>query len=190
MRHVVVAVQNHAGIGGVCQKQSRQTDLRLGRQRQPAASRRRAIPSSRRHRNGHRALSWRRACLDRITFGAVDFTVSTVPTIQPQIQSDMARGLAVTRGRTPLLPGIPSMEELGYRKRRRDKRDGAGGAGRDAGADRRETPSPLSGRGQRSGIQGVLIQRGFQPIGTTTEEFRDHIDREIAKWARLLPPET
>ena len=27
-----------------------------------------------------------------------------------------------------------------------------------------------------------LLERGFQPIGSTTEEFRAHVDREIEKW--------
>ncbi len=118
--------------------------------------------------------------------GAVDFTVSTVPTIQPQIQSDMARGLAVTRGRTPLLPGIPSMEELGY-----GSVDATSEMGLVAPA---ATPAPIVEKLRRLSVaavkdpafQDVLIQRGFQPIGTTTEEFRDHIDREIAKWAKVI----
>jgi tripartite-type tricarboxylate transporter receptor subunit TctC len=31
-----------------------------------------------------------------------------------------------------------------------------------------------------------LLERGFQPIGTTTEEFRAHVDREIEKWIRII----
>jgi tripartite-type tricarboxylate transporter receptor subunit TctC len=31
-----------------------------------------------------------------------------------------------------------------------------------------------------------LLERGFQPIGTSTEEFRAHIDREIDKWIRVI----
>jgi tripartite-type tricarboxylate transporter receptor subunit TctC len=31
-----------------------------------------------------------------------------------------------------------------------------------------------------------LLERGFQPIGTTTDEFRAHIDREIEKWIRII----
>ena len=27
-----------------------------------------------------------------------------------------------------------------------------------------------------------LLERGFQPIGSTTDEFRAHVDREIDKW--------
>ena len=86
--------------------------------------------------------------------GAVDFTVSTVPTI-PAANS-IGHGERTGRHSRPHA-AIARYSQHGrawLRKRRRDKRDGAGGAGRDAGADRRETPSPLSGRGQRSGIPG------------------------------------
>jgi tripartite-type tricarboxylate transporter receptor subunit TctC len=31
-----------------------------------------------------------------------------------------------------------------------------------------------------------LLERGFQPIGSTTEEFRTHVDREIEKWIRVI----
>jgi tripartite-type tricarboxylate transporter receptor subunit TctC len=31
-----------------------------------------------------------------------------------------------------------------------------------------------------------LLERGFQPIGSTTQEFRAHVDREIEKWIRII----
>jgi tripartite-type tricarboxylate transporter receptor subunit TctC len=31
-----------------------------------------------------------------------------------------------------------------------------------------------------------LLERGFQPIGSTTEEFRSHVDHEIEKWIRII----
>src|SRR4029079_14130192 len=46
--------------------------------------------------------------------GKTDFTFGAVPTIKPHIEGGKARGLGVTRGRAPQLPGIPSMEEIGY----------------------------------------------------------------------------
>ncbi|MEI9803436.1 MAG: tripartite tricarboxylate transporter substrate binding protein [Pseudolabrys sp.] len=118
--------------------------------------------------------------------GAVDFTVSTVPTIQSQIQAGKARGLAVTRGRTPLLPDIPGMDELGY-------------ASVDATSDMglvvaAGTPAPIVEKLQRLSAAAVkepafrdtLIQRGFQPIGSTSEEFRVYIEGEIEKWAKVI----
>jgi tripartite-type tricarboxylate transporter receptor subunit TctC len=31
-----------------------------------------------------------------------------------------------------------------------------------------------------------LLERCFQPLGSTTEEFRAHVDREIDKWIRII----
>jgi tripartite-type tricarboxylate transporter receptor subunit TctC len=44
----------------------------------------------------------------------VDFTFGAVPTIKPHIDGGKARGLGVTRGRAPQLPGIPGLDEVGY----------------------------------------------------------------------------
>ena len=31
-----------------------------------------------------------------------------------------------------------------------------------------------------------LLARGFNPIGTTTDEWRAHVDREIEKWTKII----
>jgi tripartite-type tricarboxylate transporter receptor subunit TctC len=31
-----------------------------------------------------------------------------------------------------------------------------------------------------------LVDRGFNPIGSSTEEYRTHVDREIEKWIKIL----
>jgi tripartite-type tricarboxylate transporter receptor subunit TctC len=56
------------------------------------------------------------------------------------------------------------------------------------------TPAAVVERLQRVAANAVkdetfgrsLQQRGFQPIGSTTEEFRSHVDREIDKWIRII----
>jgi len=35
-------------------------------------------------------------------------------------------------------------------------------------------------------FRAMLLERGFQPIGSTTEEFRAHVDREIEKWIKII----
>jgi tripartite-type tricarboxylate transporter receptor subunit TctC len=118
--------------------------------------------------------------------GKVDFTFGAVPTIREHILGGKARGLGVTRGRAPQLPDIPSMEELGY-----PSVDSASEMGLIAPA---ATPSPIvqklqliSAAAVRSDAFGrSLLERGFQPIGSTTEEFRSHVDREIDKWIRVI----
>ena len=73
------------------------------------------------------------------------------------------------------------------RQRRFRERDGPGRAGSDAGCDRREAAADFRecGEERRRSAQN-LLERGFQPIGSTTEEFRAHVDREIEKWISII----
>lgn len=118
--------------------------------------------------------------------GKVDFTFGAVPSIKSHIESGKARGLGVTRGRAPQLPGIPSMEEIGY-----GSVDSASEMGLVVPAS---TPAPIVEKLQRitaatvkdPAFRDKLLERGFQPIGTTTAEFRAHVDREIDKWVKII----
>ena len=118
--------------------------------------------------------------------GKTDFTFGAVPTIKPHIEGGKARGLGVTRGRAPQLPGIPSMEEIGY-----GSVDSASEMGLIVPA---ATPAPIVEKLQRISAAAVkdpafrdlLLTRGFQPIGSTTEEYRAHVDREIEKWIKII----
>jgi tripartite-type tricarboxylate transporter receptor subunit TctC len=118
--------------------------------------------------------------------GKTDFTFGAVPTIKPHIEGGKARGLGVTRGRAPQLPGIPSMEEIGF-----GSVDAASEMGIIVPA---ATPAPIVEKLQRISASAVkdpafrdmLLERGFQPIGTSTDEFRAHVDREIEKWIKII----
>ena len=115
-----------------------------------------------------------------------DFTFGAVPSIKAHIEGGKARGLGVTRGRAPQLPNIPSMEEIGY-----GSVDSASEMGLIVPAS---TPAPIVEKLQRISAAAVrdpafrekLLERGFQPIGTTTGEFRAHVDREIEKWIKII----
>jgi tripartite-type tricarboxylate transporter receptor subunit TctC len=118
--------------------------------------------------------------------GKVDFTFGAVPSIREHILAGKARGLGMTRGRAPQLPDIPSMEELGY-----GSVDSASEMGLVVPA---ATPAAIVEKLQQISVNSVkndafrqnLLERGFQPIGSTTEEFRTHVDREIEKWIRVI----
>src|SRR5262245_6259983 len=118
--------------------------------------------------------------------GKVDFTFGAVPSIKAHLEGGKARGLGVTRGRAPQLPGIPSMEEIGY-----GQVDSASEMGLIVPAS---TPAPIVEKLQRISAAAVkdpafgerLLERGFQPIGTSTVEFRAHVDREIEKWIKII----
>ncbi len=118
--------------------------------------------------------------------GKVDFTFGAVPTIKPHIEGGKARGLGVTHGHAPQLPGTPSMEEIGY-----GSVDSASEKGLIVPA---ATPPAIVERLQKCFAEAVkapafratLLECGFQPIGTTTEEYRVHVNREIEKWIKII----
>jgi tripartite-type tricarboxylate transporter receptor subunit TctC len=118
--------------------------------------------------------------------GKVDFTFGAVPSIKAHIEGGKARGLGVTRGRSLQLPGIPSMEEAGY-----GSVDSASEMGLIVPA---ATPAPIVEKLQKISAAAVkdeafqkrLLELGVQPIGTTTAEFRTHVDREIEKWVKII----
>lgn len=118
--------------------------------------------------------------------GKIDFTFGAVPTIKPHIEGGKARGLGVTRGRAPQLPDIPSMEEIGY-----GSVDSASEMGLVVPA---ATPAPIVEKLQKISAAAVkdeafqkrLLALGFQPIGTSTADFRSHVDREIDKWVKII----
>ena len=118
--------------------------------------------------------------------GKVDFTFGAVPTIKPHIEGGKARGLGVTRGRAPQLPDIPGMDEIGY-----GSVDSASEMGLIVPA---ATPPAVVEKLQTISAHAVkepafratLLERGFQPIGSTTEEYRAHVDREIDKWIKII----
>ena len=118
--------------------------------------------------------------------GKVDFTFGSVPTIKEYVASGRARALGVTRGRSPLMPNVPSMEEIGF-----GSVDSSSEMGLVVPA---ATPPQIVEKLQQISARAVkeaafnqrLLDLGFQPIGTTSEEFRAHIDREIDKWTKVI----
>jgi tripartite-type tricarboxylate transporter receptor subunit TctC len=118
--------------------------------------------------------------------GKVDFTFGSVPTIKEYVATGRARALGVTRGRAPQMPDVPSMEEIGY-----GSVDSSSEMGLIVPA---ATPPDIVARLQKISAEAVksaafnqrLLELGFQPIGTTTDEFRAHVDREIEKWTKII----
>jgi len=118
--------------------------------------------------------------------GKVDFTFGSVPTIKEYVATGRARALGVTRGRAPQMPDVPSMEEIGY-----GSVDSSSEMGLVVPA---ATPPEIVARLQQISADAVkstafnqrLLELGFQPIGTTTDEFRAHVDREIEKWTKII----
>lgn len=118
--------------------------------------------------------------------GNVDFTFGSIPSLKAYVADGRARAIGVTRGRATQMPDVPSMEEAGF-----GAVDSATELGMIAPA---KTPAPIVARlselcvkaVRESALRQRLIDLGFQPVGSTAEEFRAHVDTEIDKWARII----
>ena len=118
--------------------------------------------------------------------GKVDFTFSTIPAVVEHIRGGKLKGLGVTTGRVATLPDVPSMAEVGL-----GKVDAAPDFGLVAPA---KVPSDIIARLSEAAQKVVksdatrkrMNEIGYDPIGSTPQEFVAHIDTSIEKWRRII----
>jgi tripartite-type tricarboxylate transporter receptor subunit TctC len=119
--------------------------------------------------------------------GQVQLGFPTTPTAIPQLKSGKLRGVAVTsRQRAPSLPALPTISESGlpgyeiiiwY------------GLLVPAGTPA-EVIARLHGESMKllnsPDVRERLAAAGFEPIGSTPEQFGPYIRSEVAKWAKVV----
>ena len=120
--------------------------------------------------------------------GQVQLHSNSLPTALPHVRSGKLRALGVTSaGRSQIAPEIPTVAEAGglpgY--------EATGWYGLLAPAG---TPAPVI-RKLNGEIQRLLLQRdikdrlitlGFDPYRNSSEEFAQYIQRDIAKWGKVV----
>lgn len=118
--------------------------------------------------------------------GKIDFTFTTIPSIIEHVRAGRVRPLGVTTARVAQMPDVPTLAEEGLYEV-----DAALDIGLVAPA---RTPAEAVDKLSRLAAESVktdplrqrLIDIGYQPVGSTPEIFRKHIDSEIRKWARVV----
>ena len=118
--------------------------------------------------------------------GQLDFAFSAFSSIRPHVLGGKVRALGIVGPRVPQAPDLPSLDEFGL-------------AGVDAATEigmiaPAATPPEIIARLNQLSVAVVkggamrerLIEQGSSPLGTTSGEFRTHIDREIEKWSRVI----
>ncbi|MGE0800287.1 MAG: Bug family tripartite tricarboxylate transporter substrate binding protein [Lautropia sp.] len=116
--------------------------------------------------------------------GVVQLTFDNVITWAPQVKADKVRALAVTSSkRSPLLPDVPTLQELGYQNF-----EGASWVGISVPAG---TPPAIVTK-LNSDIQAVLSTPDFQAkmegtelAGGSPAAFKQYIAGEHAKWGKV-----
>ena len=118
--------------------------------------------------------------------GQIQMLYSTILQAQPHIKAGKLRPLAVTTAkRSRAAPELPTMQEAGLK--------GYEVAGWYGVVAPLKTPAPIVSRLnteivdilRQSDVATRLAADGSEPVGSTPEEFGQHIRSEVAKWAKL-----
>ena len=119
--------------------------------------------------------------------GEVQVTFSNISVALPQVKAGKLRGLGVTsKKRAIALPELPAIAEAGL-----PNFEATAWVGVVAPAG---VPSALIQRINRDlrsviatpEMQKSILARGFEPLGTTPEEFGRHIRAEIQRWKKVI----
>ena len=119
--------------------------------------------------------------------GTVDATFMNINTGLPNIKAGKLRALAVTSNkRSPLLPDVPSMEELGIK--------GVTVYSWQAFAAPKGLPADIKARLHDALVAGLndpavkpkLLELGFEIVGNTPEQFAAFQASEFARWKKVI----
>jgi len=117
----------------------------------------------------------------------VDASFMNINTAMPQIQAGKLRALSITSARrSPLLPGVPTLEELGIRE--------ANVTSWQAVAAPRGLPAELKARIYAAIVAALndpqvkpkLLELGFELVASTPEQFSAFQAAEFARWKKLI----
>jgi tripartite-type tricarboxylate transporter receptor subunit TctC len=119
--------------------------------------------------------------------GTVDATFMNINTGLPNIKAGKLRALAVTSNkRSPLLPDVPSMEELGIK--------GVTVYSWQAFAAPKGLPADIKAKLHDAVVAGLndpavkpkLLELGFEIVGNTPEQFAAFQASEFARWKKVI----
>jgi tripartite-type tricarboxylate transporter receptor subunit TctC len=118
--------------------------------------------------------------------GKVDFTFSTIPTVLAHVRDGKLRALGSTTGRIAHLPDVPGMAEAGL-----PMVDAAPDFGIVAPANLPEAIVTQLGTVAQAVLKSDDLRRrleeiGYEPIGSTPQQYMAHIDTSIEKWRHVV----
>ena len=119
--------------------------------------------------------------------GEVPIAFFTPPPSIAQVRAGRMRAIAVSGARrSPMLPGVPTVAESCYPTFEASTWYGLlapAGTPRNVVATLQQDVARVF---RMSEITEKLGQQGVEPVGSTPEEFADHIVTEMAKWDKVV----
>ncbi|RZI62769.1 MAG: tripartite tricarboxylate transporter substrate binding protein [Rubrivivax sp.] len=119
--------------------------------------------------------------------GQVDTTFMNINTALPHIKAGKMRALAITSAkRSPLLPDVPTMEELGHK--------GVTVYSWQAVAAPKGLPADIKAKVRNAVVESLnnpavkpkLLELGFEIVGNTPEQFTAFQSAEFARWKQVI----
>jgi tripartite-type tricarboxylate transporter receptor subunit TctC len=119
--------------------------------------------------------------------GTITSTILDVPVLLPHIRSGALRALAVTSDvRSPLLPDLPTMRELGYPRVNSDNWYGLFSSGSASLADRQRLHDAAEATLKTKEVIDAFTAVGGITGGGSAEDFAAFRREEVAKWAEVI----
>ncbi len=119
--------------------------------------------------------------------GQIQVFFDNEPSILPFIKSNRVRALAVTgKKRSPNLPDLPTMEELGFAGFVIEPWFGITAPAGTPPAVIARLNAALNSGIQRDTVRKSMLEAGITPIGGTPESLGEHMRREFDRWGALI----
>jgi tripartite-type tricarboxylate transporter receptor subunit TctC len=118
--------------------------------------------------------------------GKVDFTFSTIPAVLEHIRGNKLKALGSTTGRIAQLPDVPSMAEAGLPKVDAAPDFGIVAPANLPGSILSQLAAVAQGALKSDDLRRRLDEIGYEPVGSTPQEYIAHLDASIEKWRRVV----
>jgi tripartite-type tricarboxylate transporter receptor subunit TctC len=126
-------------------------------------------------------------CTNDLLAGTISSTILDVPVLLPHIRSGALKPLAVTSEvRSPLLPELPTMRELGYPRINSDNWYGLFSPGGASLADRTRIHDAAAATLKTKDVADAFVAVGGIVGGGSPEDFARFHRSEVAKWAEVV----
>lgn len=119
--------------------------------------------------------------------GEVQLTFSNASVAMPQLKAGKMQGLAVTsKRRSAALPALPPIAKSGLPNFEAEAWVGVVAPAGVPAATLQKINDDLRAIIKDPALRKTLLARGLEPAGTTRDEFRRHIQDEIARWQKVV----